>query len=139
MKPTVFWGEKGKLTDPEQFEAHIKTLEKEFSVTIEPIKKTRTSQQNRALWLWCTLLATELNNSGNDMRKVIREGIDIPWTKDTVMEYLIKPVMKVLLGKKSTRALETHEIDKVFDVVNRHIGERTGVFVEFPTAEELMF
>jgi len=139
MKPTVFWGEKGKLTDPKQFEEHIKTLEKEFAVTVEPIKKTRTSQQNRALHLYFTLLATELNNAGFDMRKVIREGIDIPWSKDTVKEYLWRPVQKVMFGKKSTTQLKTTDIDKIFDVVNRHIGERTGVHVEFPSAEELIF
>jgi hypothetical protein len=95
----------------------------------------RTPRQNNALHLFFSLLAEELNAGGYDMRKVIREAIDIPWTPYSVKEYLWRPVQKAQLGKKSTTKLTTKEIDQVYDTVNRVIGERTGVHVDFPSIE----
>lgn len=132
----VFFGSLGKLDEPEQFNEFIKNID-DFKVTVERTKHIRTDQQNKALHLWFTLLAVELNNAGFDMRKLIREGIDIPWSKDTVKEYLWRPVQKVMFGKKSTTQLETHELDKIWETLNRHIGERTGIHVPFPSEDDL--
>lgn len=95
----------------------------------------RTSQQNRSLHLYFTLLAEELNQAGYDMKRTLKPGVDIPWTPDNVKEFLWKPVQHAYLDKESTTELTSAEIDKVYDVLNRHLGETTGVTVEFPSQD----
>src|SRR3990167_10801074 len=102
------------------------------------MKEFRTDQQNKALWLLFTQLAEELTLAGLDMRKTLEPEIDIPWSKDTVKEYLWKPIMEAQLGKKSTTELTTQEIDKVFGTLNKHIGEKFGLHISFPSVETLI-
>ncbi len=97
----------------------------------------RTLQQNKALYLWYKQLAETLNNSGFDMKSVIKD-VDIPWSAYTVKEHLFRPTMKTMLGKDSTTELETHEIDQIFGVISKVIGERTGIFIPFPSIEEMI-
>jgi Ser-tRNA(Ala) deacylase AlaX len=111
---------------------------KEVSVEIKQHRKTRTDRQNRALHLWFTQLARELNDNGQDMRQVISKEIDIAWSPYTVKEHLFRTTMKAMYGYKSTKQLKTNEIDKIFDVITKAIGERTGLFVPFPSLEQLI-
>ena len=97
--------------------------------------KPRTLTQNKALHLYFTHLAPELNGSGLDMREVLKPGVDIPWSGKTVKEYLWRPVMEIQLGKESTTEMTTKDIDKVFDTITRHIGEKFGLEVSFPSIE----
>jgi len=96
----------------------------------------RTSQQNRSLHLYFTLLADELNQAGYDMKRTLKPGIDIPWSPATVKEYLWKPIQNAQLMKDSTTELTTKDIDIVYDTLNRHLSEKTGVHVEFPSNEQ---
>ena len=84
------------------------------------------------------MLADELNDSGLDMKKVLKPGVDIPWTKSSIKEYIWRPIQEVQLSKKSTTDLTTKEIDEVFETINRHLGEKFGVHVPFPSIDELM-
>lgn len=99
--------------------------------------KIRTLQQSKALHLYFTQLAEELNNSGLDMRKVLKPSISIPWTPQTIKENLWKPVMEFQLQKSSTTEMTTKDINEVYDTINRHLGEQFGITVEFP-GEELL-
>lgn len=99
--------------------------------------KLRTQQQNRALHLYFTMLAEALNDSGLDMRKVLKPGVEIPWTGRSVKEFLWRPVQTAQLGKDSTTELTTGEIDLIFDTLNRHLA-KFGVHVPFPSIEEIM-
>jgi len=102
-------------------------------------EEKRTTQQNKSLWLWFTLLAEKLNDSGLDMRVLLKEGIDIPWNKQTIHDFIWKPVQKALLQKDSTtKLLKKEEIDKVYDTLTRHLGTKFGVYQEFPSKERLM-
>lgn len=130
----------GKIipSDPNRFKQELSQYEgKEASITIEKWTKKRTDAQNRALHLYFTLLAESLNLAGYDMRKVIRPDVEISWSPISVKEYLWRPIQKEILGKKSTTQLTTEEIDKIYDQINRIIGERTGVYVNFPNIEDL--
>jgi len=102
------------------------------------IKDRRTSQQNRALHLYFTLLADALNEAGFDMRETIRQDVEIPWTPDTIKENLWRPIQKAYFKKQSTAHLKKKEIDKVYDVLNKTIGERTGVHIDFPNQINLI-
>lgn len=98
----------------------------------------RTNQQNKALHVLFKLLADTLNNHGLDMKKTLKPEVAIPWSPGSVKEFLWRPVQKAQLNKQSTTELTTVEIDEVFDTINKHLGERFGVHVPFPSIEELI-
>ena len=120
------------------WEARTKALEyvKTAPLTEEapPKPKTRTGQQNKALHLYFTQVAQELNNGGLDIRAVIKSDVNVPWTSYMVKEYLWRPIQKLALGKESTTELEKLDIDKVFDIFNLHIA-KYGVHIPFPSEE----
>ena len=99
------------------------------------VDKQRTLQQNKSIWLYYQLLADELNNAGLDQRVVLEPSVQIPWSKDSVHGMLWLPIQKALYGTTSTKDLTTKEIDLVYDTLTRHLGETTGVFVEFPSQD----
>lgn len=99
----------------------------------------RTLTQNAALHVLFTLLAEELNSAGLDMKKVLKPEVDIPWNPKTVKDWLWRPLMKAQLGLTSTTELNTKNIDDVFDTLNRHLGEKFGLQVDFPSVETIMF
>jgi len=98
----------------------------------------RTNQQNKALHVLFGLYAQTLNEAGLDMRKTLKPEVDIPWSGATVKEYLWRPVQIAQLNKKSTTELTTVEIDKVFDTLNKYLGEKHGLHTPFPSVEELI-
>jgi hypothetical protein len=102
-------------------------------------EQQRTELQNRALHLYFTFIAGALNDAGLDMRKVLKPEVSIPWSTETVKEYLWRPIQKLQLGKTSTTQLTTKEIDLVFDTLNRHLGEKFGVHEDFPSVETIMY
>lgn len=95
----------------------------------------RTTQQNKALHLYFTMLADELNGAGLDMRKALKQDIEIPWGTESVKDYLWRPIQRVVLKKESTTELTTNEIDKVWEILNRHLGEKFGIHIPFPCIE----
>lgn len=97
----------------------------------------RSTQQNKSLHLYFEHLASELNDAGLDMRKTLKPGVEIPWSAKTVKEYIWRPIMTAQLGKKSTTELETTDIDLVFNTITRHLANRFGLVVEFPSMESL--
>ena len=99
----------------------------------------RTLTQNAALHVLFSLLADELNGAGLDMRKTLKPTVDIHWDADTVKNFLWRPIQKAQLGKTSTTELNTVDIDKVFETLNRHLGEKFGLQVDFPSVETIMF
>jgi len=127
-------------SDLERFRGGLSQLEgKEVSITIEKWQKTRSIRQNNSLWLWFSLLAQDLNLKGYDMRKIIRPSVDIEWTKDSLCDYLFKPLMNTMFNKKSTTKLTNEEINILYDNLNRIIIERTKgeVSVPFPNLDEM--
>jgi hypothetical protein len=104
----------------------------------EKTEKSRTLRQNKALHLYFTHLADKLNSAGYDMKKTLKESVDIPWDSNTIKNYIWRPIQEAQLGKKSTTELTTKEIDLIFDTINRHLGEKFGLHVMFPNIEELM-
>lgn len=97
----------------------------ELTQTVRP----RTVTQNASLHKFLELLAETLNDAGLDMKRVIREEVDIPWTKDSAKQYLWRPIQKAIIGKASTAEAETPDYDKVHKVLSRHLGDKFGVDV----------
>lgn len=106
-------------------------------ITEKKYPKIMRKQQN-ALHLYFTHLSEELNMSGLDMKKTLKPGIDIWWTQKTVKEYLFRPIMKAQLLKDSTTELTTKEVDEVIKTISKHLGERFGIEVDFPSIETII-
>lgn len=125
------------INSQKSLDAHIANLRAQFDehkylrVTVKT-GKIRTSTQNSALWLYFTLLAEAFNDAGLDMYTVLKEGVEIPWTKDLVHDHIWVEVQEKYLKKSSTTKLERKEVSEIFDIINRHIGTRFGLFVPFP-------
>lgn len=105
-------------------------------LTLEKETKKRTQRQNRALHVYFQLLADELNEAGLDMREVLKPSVDSSWTPETVKEYLWRPIQMLQVKKKSTTDLTTTDIDKVYDTLNRFLGEKLKISIPFPSIEE---
>lgn len=107
---------------------------------VEIVRKSgrRTLSQNSALWLMFTQLADELNEKGLDQRKVLKESVSIPWSKDTICEFIWKPVQKAVVEKESTTDLTTREIDEVFAVLQRHLHQQFDLGITFPSIQTLI-
>ncbi len=82
------------------------------------------------------MLAEELNEAGLDMKAVLKPTVDIPWNTINAKEHLWKPIQEALLHKDKTSNLNTDEVTKVYEVINRHMGQKFGIHVPFPTEEE---
>lgn len=98
----------------------------------------RTIRQNKALHLWFTMLANDLNNAGLDMRVVLKPEIDIPWTPANVKEHIYKPILKALTLKESTTQMDTKDPTVIWDIINRHLGEKFDFEVPAFPSEELL-
>lgn len=100
----------------------------------------RTISQNSALHLYFQMVANSLNDSGLDLRKVLKPEVNIPWTTVSVKTFLWKPIQKAMTGKTSTTKLlkGKKEIDLIFDTLNRHLGEKFGIAQDFPSIQTLM-
>ena len=97
----------------------------------------RTEQQNKALHKGCEMLAEALNDAGYEMKAVLaQKDVDVPWTKESIKEVLYRPIMQAMLQKHSTTEMDSAEVSRVWLVLNRHLGEKFGVTVPFPSDEE---
>ena len=94
----------------------------------------RTLPQNNSLHLGFSQIAQTLNDSGLDMKKVVKPEIDIPWTTQSVKDYLFRPIMKALTSKESTTELNKHEeINLAWETMMRFLMEKHHIeYVEFP-------
>ena len=105
-------------------------------VTIRPVKNQRTSQQQKSIEVYCGQLAKAMNEGGFDQLAVHeflhKKGFGVPNTQESVKETLWKFVQKFMFKKKSSTQLETHEVSKVYEVVNRGTAEGFGISIPFP-------
>lgn len=100
-------------------------------------EKERTPRQNKALHLYFQKVADMLNEAGLDMRRVLKPDVEIPWTKDSVKQYMWKPIQKVMLGIDSTADMSTKDLDPVFETMNRHLAKH-GIHQPFPSIESII-
>ena len=95
--------------------------------------RTRTQRQNRALHVYLRKLASTLNEKGLDCSMVLKDGVTaIKWSDHLVKEHIWRVVQEAQTEKKSTRDLDRSEVSMIYDIINRHLGEKFGVHVPFP-------
>lgn len=103
------------------------------------LPKKRSSQQNKSLHLFCKMIADKLNDEGQtwNMAGWFGRTYEVPFSLKIVKENIWKPIQLALFDKESTTALNTEEINKVVDVINKHISERFGISAEWPSLENI--
>jgi len=107
------------------------------------VPKQRTSQQNRALWLYFRLVSDELNRGGLDLKKVLKPSVDIQWDEKNFHDYMWIPLQKAILHTNSTTKLKKLEdINKVYDHLHRFLstkkeGKDWSVDVPFPSEQDV--
>ena len=107
-----------------------------LSVTPHAPKGRRSMTQNASLHLWLDRVASCLNDAGYDMKAVIKEDVDIDWTKDSVKTYLWKPVEKAMYGHESTTEANKTQYGDIEETLRRHMGAKFGVVLPAWPAEE---
>lgn len=97
----------------------------------------RTSQQNRALHKYLSLLAEELDRNGHTLQDVVKaiKKAEIRPTPNALKEVVWKPMQEIMLGKKSTTELTKLEVDQVYEMVNAFIGREFHFHIPFPAKE----
>jgi hypothetical protein len=128
------WGQ--AMAIKEQIRRELHPVMEIFPGSELEIKLKRTPQQNKAFHKGCRLLAAALADAGLDAKKTLKPEVDIPWTPEMVKDLLYKPILKAMYGKESTSDMETEEVSEVWKVLNRHLAEKFGVQVPFPSEEE---
>jgi hypothetical protein len=117
----------------EQFILKVKALYKEHGyVTFDwTTGKQRTNSQNRALHLWCELVAQTLNDAGMEMVVNVpdktRKPWEVPWTKTSVKEQIWRPVQIAMTEKESTTEAERIEYNLVYEAISRRFAQSFGL------------
>jgi len=105
-------------------------------ISCKQLIDVRTLKQNNALHKYFEMLAEELNNAGYDVKKTLSSKLEHPWNAELIKELIWRPVQEACLGKKSTTELSKQkDIDVIYDVINRHMGQNFGIYVPFPSEE----
>lgn len=118
------WGLQGRL------EKFIVELKKTY------IPAPMTDQQRKSIHLGFKFIADQLNEKGQDMKVILKPSVDIWWTKDSVKEYLYKPILKAYTAEKKTSTTEMDKLEpgEVWEIMMKFLGERHGVdYIPFPS------
>ena len=76
--------------------------------------------------------ADALNDAGYDMKRTIKQDVDIPWSQSSAKEFLWRPIQKIVTGLDSTTKPEASQYSAIYEVLNRHIAQKFGVSIPWP-------
>jgi len=131
----IFFGQiknqKLDLVNGLQLKQFLKNTEgKQIQVIIEERPSTISPIQRSSLHLWLSHLAAALNSSGCEKKQTLK--INIPYTKHSVKKDFWEPVQKAVLQTDDSEQLTHKAITDIYEILNREIGENTGVNVPWP-------
>lgn len=103
------------------------------NIEIDTVKNTRTSQQNKALHLFFTILCQQMNEIGMEHTFLGIKGneISIPYTPFLVKQFIWKQIQVAMFGIESTTKINTEQINQILDVLTKHFGEM-NIEISFP-------
>jgi hypothetical protein len=107
----------------------------EYSIEIKKLPKSRTALQNRALHLYLTQLADELNANDLTVQLVLNEAVERHWDMETVKAQLWSPIQKSLFGDVKTSKMNTKAYGKVDFYLSHFLSTKFGISVPFPHIE----
>lgn len=106
-----------------------------YEIEIKKLPKSRTSLQNRALHLYLTQLADELNANDLTVQLVLKEAVERHWDMETVKAQLWSPIQKSLFGDVKTSKMDTKAYSKVDFYLSHFLSTKFGISVPFPNIE----
>ena len=92
----------------------------------------RTAQQNRALHLYLTQVATVLAEQGQTMQLVLAQTADVYPTQALLKESVLRPIVRAAFGKESTTQLDPHELTELGEMLGQFFAG-LGVSVPWPS------
>ncbi|MGJ7024984.1 hypothetical protein [Petrimonas sulfuriphila] len=120
-----------------RFDVSVSNLKKKgATVEIEEIKPSRTLSQNRAIHLYCEMIADTLNEQGRmfHFNGIKGAGIEIRYTQILVKETLWRPIQMALFDKDSTTKLTTEEVGKIAEHIEMFFAKQ-GIDLPFPSID----
>jgi len=108
----------------------VNSLFRIFKVNLKVSKtniEQRTSSQNRAYWLWLTMIIEVLEKEGVYAKGVLDNQIE--WTKEVLHHTVTHDIIFKEYGKVSTTQLNTNEIELVIERYTEMFG---AIGVELP-------
>ncbi|MEY8205935.1 MAG: hypothetical protein RPR40_12810 [Bermanella sp.] len=94
--------------------------------------KPRTQKQNNALHKYLEQLSDALNEAGLDMKRTLKQDVEIPWTPVSVKEFMWRPVQKALYEVESTTKPKSDQYPKIYEALNRHTSMKLGIGLQWP-------
>ena len=128
------------FTDIDQLDA-IETRMRELlksgphRIKIVPLTKKRTLPQNSSLHLYTERVAEKMNEAGIMQRELVgsfKDGFELPVTGHMIKD-IFREVGRAMFKKNSTADLLTTEVIEVYRIVDKRIGEITGIVVDWPS------
>ena len=116
-----------------------KAIENKNVVEFKRIIQNRSTRQNSALHLYYTFIAQELNDLGIAYQYTGISGntFELKYTDSLVKEFIWRPIQIAMFDIKSTRKINTFQINDIIDVITNFFAGQ-GVVLEFPSIETLI-
>lgn len=103
-------------------------------------KQQRTPKQRKAIEVYCREVADALDREGHTLQNVVAQikKAEIRPTQENIKEVVFKPIAKVLFSVESTTELDTTQVDRVYEVMNKWLGDNFEIHVPFPTIHSIL-
>ncbi len=92
---------------------------------------SQTRQQQKALYLWMTMISKTLNRENIPTTQLLKA--DIRWDSQKVKYMLVQPLLEALFGTKSTTKIAKKDFDILINTLTKVLGERGILTPAFPS------
>ena len=98
----------------------------------------RTKQQNKAIHVYFKEVADVLNESGLEMKKVLKPEVEIPWTEQSIKDHIWRPIMRAMYGIESTTEMNPAMINGIYETIHRLLSQKFGIDIPFPSIDNVI-
>lgn len=98
--------------------------------------KQVSTKQKSAMHVYLRMLSAALNDAGLDMKKVLKEEVDIPWTEVSAKEYLWRPIQEVMTGFKSTKDPLRKQYNEIYKTLNSLTFHKFDIDIPWPVKKD---
>lgn len=78
-----------------------------YALIVKPVKPSRSLNQNRLFWMWCTVIGDEIGYEPDEVKLLLQE------------KFLREPLQDGTMVTKGTSSLNTKEFTEFLDKVDR--------------------
>lgn len=98
-------------------------------------EKQRTLLQNKCLHAFFTGVSDAARENNLTMQQILAQSVELEPTPMLIKE-LWRSIQVAMFQKMSTTELSTKEVQEVYEVFNRFLGEKFHIHVPWPSVEE---